>query len=127
MISDATLRNVEILHRIGNCIGIMPIAARLKLGIFGNCELLPNHIIWKIILGFQIIVRIIVSSFVAFQMFNVSGITYEEVAIGLGMLVFLLQSVMLTVFLIFRAGDLVRVLNRFLRLNQHFCELCMIN
>jgi len=124
MLSRKTLRNVEIVYCIGNYLGILPIQMNLKLGIYGNSKLLRCPTLWKINLILQIILRIIGSGFLIYQVLDKPGIIPSELVMALSFVTLIQLSIRVTAFSIFNGGNEAncKFLNKFLRLHRKLCK-----
>jgi len=122
MLSKTTLRNIEIVHHIGNYLGIIPIKVNLKLGIFGNCKLSRCPILWTLNSVFQIIMRIAVSGFFIHQILVMPEVIPSELASALSFVILFQFSIIITIFYIFNGRSVVNLLNKFLNLNQSLCK-----
>jgi len=122
MISKTTLRNVEIAHLIGNYLGIFPIKANFKHGIYGYCKL-PNHqTLWNINLVVQILLRTAASSFTIYQVVVMPKISSSEIMMAIGIIFLWSLSIIVTVCLILYRRSFVNLLNKFFVLNQYLCK-----
>jgi len=123
MISETSLKNVQILSEINNMLKVIPVKMHFRgLGIYGCSTQLYSGIYWYIFCTFQIILRLIVAGLVLKQLLLDSRIMAIDVILGIASIAVLIVSVHLLIFFTFQNEDSCQFINMFLRINQHLCK-----
>jgi len=123
MLSKNTLKNLEILHTIGNYFGVIPIQLNVReLGFQGNSKIIFSGKLWTKNVLVQVFCRLIMS-FILFVkiIFSVKVIPFE-VAWGVLVLAFFLNSTVLIMFWLPYTETMVDFLNNFFHLNNVLCK-----
>jgi len=121
MISLKTWETVEIFHKIGNKLGVIPIQLNVrKRGIHGTCQLIYKGRIWEAYLKTQILIRIAFALFILMQMKINGNIEPIQVIIGIVFIAITLVSVVALDMFLSRAEDCLLFINSFFDLNLFF-------
>jgi len=81
MLSQKTLRHIEIVHQLGNWMLVSPISLNIgKNGIYGNCKVLYKGWKWQLFSWVQINCRILTLAYLSVKLLlNANTIMFEFV------------------------------------------------
>ena len=123
MISKQTLRNVQMISRIGNLFGVVPIKFDVwNSGINGGCDLIHSSQQWINFAIAQVIMRLVIITQVVYRTVTKMTIMPVDVLLAVLVISILLISVILIIFFIFQAEKCVIFTNDFYQMVRRLCK-----
>jgi len=120
MLSQGTLRHIEIVHQISNWMRISPVSMNIgKHGIYGNCKVLYKGWKWQLFSWTQITCRILALTFVTLQLLLNTDTSLIEFVLFIGIFTVIVIGINVQITAVSQADNWVTWLNRLFGLNQH--------
>jgi len=120
MLSQKTLRHIEIVHELGNWMLVSPISMNIgKLGIDGNCKVVYKGWKWQWFSWGQIICRILTLAYLSVKLLLNSDTILFEFVLFMGVSTMVVIGTNIQISFVSQAESWVAWLNKFFRLKQH--------